>query len=105
MSDRLIAAIDDNTIRAIVKRLARPSADGGYVIERAAILAAGPDATAIEGWILSHAGEAELLPSASVAGLHGNREDAMRGSDRSPRRFLLPSDALKSAPEDLPNRP
>jgi hypothetical protein len=107
MSDRLIAAVDDNSIRATVTGLARPRAGGGHVIERAAILAAGPDATAIEAWILAHDGHPEQIPASPASGgLHGLREDARRASsDRSPRRFLLPPGALEGGPEALPNRP
>ena len=48
----------DEAIRAIVTRLSRPHASGGDVIERAAIVAEGADATAIVQWILAHAGPA-----------------------------------------------
>jgi hypothetical protein len=37
----------DDAIRAVVRRLSRPHASGGDVIERAAILAEGADAAAI----------------------------------------------------------
>jgi hypothetical protein len=36
--------VDDDEIRAVVTRLARPHPAGGEVIERAAILAEGSDA-------------------------------------------------------------
>ncbi len=82
-------------IRAAVKSLARPRAGGGYVIERAAILAAGDEASAIEAWILDHQGAAEQLPTTNPrGGLHSHRDEALRPADRSPRRYLLPSDAL-----------
>jgi hypothetical protein len=94
-SDHLIAAVDEQSIRATVSGLARPRAGGGYVIERAAILAAGPDATAIEAWIIAHDGAPEEIPSThSRLGLHSHRDEALRPSDRSPRRYLLPSEAL-----------
>jgi hypothetical protein len=94
-ADHLMAAVDEHDIRAAVKSLARPRAGGGYVIERAAILAAGDEATAIEAWILAHQGAAEELPTTDArGGLHGHRDEALRTAGRSPRRYLLPSDAL-----------
>lgn len=101
MSDNRPADVNDDTIRAVVIRLARPRTDGGHVIERAAILAAGGDAAAIETWILAHAGRPEVVPARAAAGLHTRRDEVMSGSDRSPRRFLLPPGALENAPNDL----
>jgi hypothetical protein len=103
-SNHLMAAVDDHVIRATVTGLARPRAGGGHVIERAAILAAGPDATVIEAWIVAHDGEPEQVPSThGRGGLHGDRDEALRPSDRSPRRYLLPPGALDSAPAGPPN--
>jgi hypothetical protein len=101
MSEHPPAGIDDDTIREVVIRLARPRADGGHVIERAAILAAGGDATAIETWILAHDGRPEHAPARSTAGLHFRRDETLDGAGRSPRRFLLPPGALESVPNDL----
>ncbi len=99
MFDHLMAAIDDCTIRETVTRLARPRAGGGHVIERAAILATGGDATAIEAWIVAHDGSPEQIPSTHArGGLHSYRDEALRPADRSPRRYLLPPGALDSAP-------
>jgi hypothetical protein len=61
------------------------------VIERAAILAAGTDSTAVITWIAAHAGEPEPIVSASPQrGLHGSRTE----SARTPLRYVLPADAL-----------
>ena len=43
--------MDDEPILALVKRLARPHASGGAVIERAAILADGADFASVMAWI------------------------------------------------------
>lgn len=96
MSDPVTSDMDDGDIRAIVSRLARPRADGGHVIERAAILAAGSDSAVIEDWILDHAGRPEQPASSSAGGggLHSARGDGAGASNRFPRRFLLPPGAL-----------
>jgi hypothetical protein len=87
--------IDDDEIRALVTRLARPRAGGGHVIERAAILASGADSGAVEAWILAHSGEPESVAAPVHApGLHGDRIRGTRASDSAPRRFLLPASAL-----------
>jgi hypothetical protein len=88
----MTAGLDDEAIRAVVTRLARPSADGGHVIERAAILAAGGNAATIESWILARAGRPEQATSTAGTGLHADRLE--RGISASPRRFLLPPGAL-----------
>jgi len=97
--------VDDVDVRATVIHLARPRAGGGYVIERAAILAAGSDSALIEGWILDHAGRPEQSDStARGGGLHGGRlvdSDSSRGL---PRRYVLPPGAL-DATHDPPNSP
>jgi hypothetical protein len=43
--------MDEDAILALVKRLARPRASGGAVIERAAILAEGADFASVIAWI------------------------------------------------------
>jgi hypothetical protein len=89
-SDEVLEA--DGAIRAVVVRLARPAGEGGTVIERAAIVAEGANAHAIEAWIVDHGGRPEAIAAASAgAGLHG-----ARGSTRSssPLRYLLPAGAL-----------
>lgn len=81
-------------ILATVMRLARARPDGGHVIERAAILAAGRDATAIEAWIMGHGGLPEHS-SPQAVGLHSPRVDARRQPGRPALRFLLPPGTLK----------
>jgi hypothetical protein len=86
--------MDDDEIRAVVKRLSRPYASGGEVIERAAILAAGGDFQAIMAWIVAHDGRAEAAaPTAPGRGLHGSRY-SIGADDATPVRFLLPAGAL-----------
>jgi hypothetical protein len=90
--------MNDTEISTLVTRLARPHSSGGVVIERAAILAAGPDSPAIIDWIMAHSGTAETAaPSARGGrGLHGSR---ISGGDvpapRLPQRFVLPADAAR----------
>ena len=88
--------MDDEDIRALVTRLARPHFSGGEVIERAAILAEGADSAAVIEWITAHAG----IPEAAVAtsprhGLHGSRlADSSGAESRPPLRFVLPAGVL-----------
>lgn len=77
-----------DVILATVTRLARARPGGGDVIERAAILAAGHDAKAIEAWIIEHGGLPEHAIPAAI-GLHSPRLDA-RPQSGSALRFLLP---------------
>ncbi|HEY5194833.1 MAG TPA: hypothetical protein VIJ39_13325 [Solirubrobacteraceae bacterium] len=88
--------VDDDEIRALVKRLARPHGSGGEVIERAAILAAGADSAAVFAWITAHAGIPEATSSTPARqGLHGSRMGDSGGtSSRAPLRFVLPAGAL-----------
>jgi hypothetical protein len=89
------APTERDLILATVTRLARARPDGGHVIERAAILAAGRDATAIEAWIIGHGGLPEHSSSTQAVGLHSPRVDARRQPGRPALRFLLPPGALK----------
>ncbi|RKQ92132.1 hypothetical protein C8N24_1971 [Solirubrobacter pauli] len=84
-------------VRAAVARLARPNGDGGVVIERAAIVAEGRQASAIEGWIVAHGGEPEVpLLEPPRPGLYGPRNPSGRRFDaRPPRRYVLPAHALE----------
>jgi hypothetical protein len=88
--------MDDDAIRALVTRLARPHPSGGQVIERAAILAEGADFQAVMAWIAAHAGESETSASAVPRhGLHGQRlNDSGRAGPRPPLRFVLPAGTL-----------
>jgi hypothetical protein len=87
---------DDDAIRALVIRLSRPTAAGGQVIERAAILAAGPDAAAVLAWVTAHSGEAEhIAPPAADRGLHSARVSEREGAgSQTPRRYVFPPGAL-----------
>jgi hypothetical protein len=91
-----MTATDDQAIRDLVARLARPHASGGKVIERAAILAEGADFTAVIAWIEAHAGRPETAVAAAPSGgLHGGRRNGGGGDDsRPPLRFVLPPGAL-----------
>ena len=86
----------DVAIRDTVIRLCRSDGYGGAVIERAAIVAEGSRAAAIEEWILSHGGEPEAPVSAATRpGLYGLRPDNDRLLRmRAPRRYVLPGEAL-----------
>jgi hypothetical protein len=80
----------------VVKRLSRPDASGGAVIERAAIMAEGPDSLAILAWIAAHDGQPEAAaPVSSTRGLHSARLSDTGGAGSSPpRRYVLPRGAL-----------
>jgi hypothetical protein len=88
--------MDDDAIRVLVRRLARPHLSGGDVIERSVILAAGSDFTEVIEWITAHAG----VPEAPVAGgpaqgLHSPRLTGGDGAEpRTPLRYVLPAGAL-----------
>jgi hypothetical protein len=88
--------VDDDAICALLTRLARPDGSGGDVIERAAILAEGPNFTAIIAWIMAHGGKPEnASPTAPKGGLHGSRlMDGGEATARAPLRFVLPAGAL-----------
>jgi hypothetical protein len=88
--------VDDDAIRALVTRLARPDASGGGVIERAAILAEGPNFAVIMAWVMAHGGTPEAAtPTAAKGGLHGSRVmDGGEATSRTPLRFVLPAGAL-----------
>ena len=92
--------LSEGAVRAAVIRLSRPDGDGGVVVERAAILAEGTPAAAIEAWIIAHGGEAEVLTLAAPApGLYGGRpERPTLGGRRPPRRYVLPVTALDPPP-------
>lgn len=80
----------------LIRRLARPHASGGMVIERSVILAEGAKSAAILRWIADHDGVAETTASSARSrGLHGRRaHDATQ--DATPRRFVLPVNAFPS---------
>ena len=88
--------MDDDEIRTLVTRLARPHRSGGSVVERAALVAEGAEFDAVMAWILAHGGEPEAVPeTASRHGMHGASLHPGGGSaPRSPSRFVLPAGVL-----------
>ncbi len=89
--------MDDETICALVTRLARRDSSGGAVIERAAILAAGADCTAVLAWIAAHDGhpEAQEAPTLTGRGLHGGRLSSRGGAVAvTPLRYVIPAGVL-----------
>jgi hypothetical protein len=86
--------MDDDGIRVLVKRLSRPHASGGDVVERASILAEGADFPSIMDWITAHAGVPEDAAVAAPRGLHGARLDGGGAPPRAPLRYVLPAGAL-----------
>jgi hypothetical protein len=88
--------VDDPAISSLVKRLSRPHPSGGIVIERAAILAAGPDFTEVMDWIIAHSGTPDTTVStARSRGLHGGQiYDGDNQASRKPLRFVLPPGTL-----------
>ncbi len=94
--ESMVRSMEDEDIRALVKRLARPNRSGGAVIERAAILAESADFTSVITWIADHDGRAEdRAASVSARGLHGSRvNDAGDEERRPPLRYVLPAGTL-----------
>jgi hypothetical protein len=90
--------MDEDAIRALVTRLSRPHSSGGDVIERAAILAAGSNSTAVVAWIIAHHGTPEAaVATSSNAGLHGSQvtgPDAAGAQSSPPQRYVLPAGEL-----------
>jgi hypothetical protein len=90
--------IDDAAIRAIVVRLARPSASGAHTIERAAILAEGSECAEIEAWIVRQGGEPHAASAARggrARGLHAERAQSRSSpADAAPSRYVLPASSL-----------
>jgi hypothetical protein len=84
--------IDDEGLRLLVTRLARPHRSGGRAIERASLLSSGSDFDAAIAWIEAHGGEPELAASRSSGGLHSDRQGIAGGA--APLRWVLPSGAL-----------
>ena len=87
--------MDDDAIRALVTRLARPHQSGGKVIERAAIFADGADFAEVMAWITARGATAEATVSTTRGGLHNMGDDARPdAAAQTPRRFVLPPGAL-----------
>jgi hypothetical protein len=92
------APADDDAIRALVARLARPHRSGGRVIERASLMAEGADFTAVMAWVEAHGGEAEVPKVAKAPrGLHSPRQSTDGDTAPLPLRFIVP-DAAFTAP-------
>ena len=88
--------MDDDGIRALLSRLARPHPSGGKAIERAALLAAGPDFPQVLTWITEHQGRPEALEPVTVGGgLHGSRIGGRGSSGQTaPLRYVLDAGVL-----------
>jgi hypothetical protein len=94
MTTTTFEQLDDDAIRALVKRLSRRHSSGGEVIERAAILAEGANSAAILTWIEEHDWlPEELVPTAatpgSMSGIHGMTRSGERTRPRNPSRYVL----------------
>jgi hypothetical protein len=87
--------MEDDEIRTLLTRLARPHESGGKIVERAAILANGADFAEVMAWITARGGTAEAMVSTTKGGLHNMRDDTRADATaQTPRRFVLPPDAL-----------
>jgi hypothetical protein len=86
--------MDDEAIRDLVARLARPHPSGGKVIERAAILAAGAGSGDVVDWIVRREGQPETAGAGRSGGLHGGRLAGTGRADGPPVRYILPAGAL-----------
>jgi len=85
-------------IAVLVRRLARPHASGGTVIERSVIRAEGANSAAILSWISDHGGveDSDVAPTRSN-GLHGARANgALQAPPAS--RFVLPAGVFLATP-------
>ena len=89
--------MDDDEIRQIVRRLARP-APGGHVVERVALIAEGSDGEALERWIVEHGGTPEAAAPRSPkgsGGLYAERAEAAE-TERgvTVARYVMPPGSL-----------
>ena len=93
VSDALVEPADGKTedaMRVRLKRLARRDRSGGWVIERATLLAGGVAFDGAVAWIEAHGGAPEMpVPPRTQRGLHSPRSAATG----TPLRFVLPADA------------
>jgi hypothetical protein len=90
-----VRGVDDDAIRALVTRLARPHPSGGEVIERAAILSEGADFAAVLAWITARGGIPETASAIPKPGLHPARPNNARGAGPpTALRYVLPPGAL-----------
>jgi len=87
--------VEDEVIRALVTRLARPHRSGGAVIERAALYADGANFAEVMAWMTARGATAEAVASTARGGLHDQRVDERPDAAApTPRRFVLPPGAL-----------
>lgn len=88
--------MEDDPVRASIKRLARPHRSGGAVIERAAIMAEGDRSAELLAWIAAHDGqpEAQTAVRARPRGLHSARLQDDGNHAALPQRYVLPPGAL-----------
>jgi hypothetical protein len=81
----------DDAMRDRLKRLARADRSGGWVIERATLLAGGSAFDGAMAWIEAHGGAPEMAaPPRAERGLHSARA----AGSGAPLRFVLPADAF-----------
>jgi len=85
-------SLDEEALRVLVTRLARPHRSGGRAIERASLLSSGSDFDAAVAWIVAHGGRPELAAASRPSGgLHGARHD---DAGAAPQRYVMPAGAL-----------
>ena len=84
--------LNEDALRGLVTRLARPHRSGGRAIECASLLSSGSDFSAAIAWIVAHGGEPELAAaSRSSGGLHSARHGTVSSE---PLRYVLPRGSL-----------
>jgi hypothetical protein len=88
--------MEEDAIRALLSRLARPHPSGGQTIERAALLAAGGDFPQVMAWITDHDGRPETAAAVTVGGgLHGSRLSSGGAAGQpTPQRYVLEAGVL-----------
>jgi hypothetical protein len=88
--------VDDDAIRLLLRRLARPHPSGGSVVERAAVVAEGTGSDSVLDWMLAHGAQAEAaVVSTAHHGLHeAGRRDSQAARPSAPSRYILPAGAL-----------
>jgi hypothetical protein len=88
--------MEQDEIRLVITRLARPDPSGGFVVERAALLAEGRDFAALAAWIAAHGGTPQARPPAAAGhGLHRSERHEIGGQAARPAsQYLLPAGSL-----------
>ncbi len=92
--------METREIREMVRRLARPYAEGRVVVEGAAIRAEGSDFDAVEAWLLANGGQRQEPPKKPArGGLHGDHfADSNVNRNPSTARYVLPAASLEPSP-------